>query len=68
MNYPYPSFFLDVQLAKRRLAQILATGGGVPGNDLFPPSSIISQELSEMNVPDYLPSASELLSSESQEK
>jgi hypothetical protein len=67
MNYPYPSFFLDIQLAKRRLAQVLATGS-VPGNDLFPPSSIISQELSEMNVPDYLPRASERLSSESQEK
>ncbi|HEY1476785.1 MAG TPA: hypothetical protein VGF37_03805 [Chthoniobacterales bacterium] len=39
MNYPYPTFFLDVQLAKRRLAQVLATGRGVPGDDLFPPSN-----------------------------
>jgi hypothetical protein len=35
MNYPYPSFFLDVQLAKRRLAQALATGPGASGDDLF---------------------------------
>jgi hypothetical protein len=37
MNYPYPRFFLDVELAKRRLAQILTTGPGVPGDDLSPP-------------------------------
>ena len=36
MNYPYPTFFLDVQLAKKRLAQVLATGRGAPGDDLFP--------------------------------
>jgi hypothetical protein len=40
MNYPYPTFFLDVQLAKRRLAQVLATGRGLPGDDLFPPNNI----------------------------
>jgi hypothetical protein len=39
MNYPYPTFFLDVQLAKRRLAEVLATGRGVPGHDLFSPSN-----------------------------
>jgi hypothetical protein len=39
MNYPYPTFFLDVQLAKRRLAQVLATGRAVPGDDLLPPSN-----------------------------
>jgi hypothetical protein len=40
MNYPYPSFFLDVQLAKKRLAKALATGPGVPGDDLFPGSDL----------------------------
>ncbi|HEV3065617.1 MAG TPA: hypothetical protein VNY04_06840 [Chthoniobacterales bacterium] len=38
MNYPYPRFFLDVELAKRRLAQVLATGRGVPDDDLSLPS------------------------------
>jgi hypothetical protein len=38
MNYPYSTFFLDVQVAKRRLARVLETGRGVPGDDLFSPS------------------------------
>ena len=41
MNYPYPTFLLDLQLAKRRLEQILATGPGMPGDDdLSPPRSV----------------------------
>jgi hypothetical protein len=39
MNYPYSTFFLDIQLAKRRLEQILATGPDVD-DDLSPPSSV----------------------------
>ena len=36
MNYPYSSFFVDIQLAKRRSEQILMEGPGVPG-DFLPP-------------------------------
>jgi hypothetical protein len=31
---------LDVQLTKRQLAEALATGPGVPGDDLFPGSNL----------------------------
>jgi hypothetical protein len=39
MNYPYPRFFLDVELAKRGLVQVLATRPGIPGDELAPPSN-----------------------------
>jgi hypothetical protein len=49
MNYPYPSFFLDVQLAEKRLANALATGSGVSGDDLFAGSNLaeINEQRSE---------------------
>ncbi len=37
MNYPYPTCFLDLQLAKKRLAQVFETGRDVPGGSLSPP-------------------------------
>ena len=37
MNYPYPRFFLDVQLAKRRLAQVLAPEQEVPRDSIASP-------------------------------
>ena len=37
MNYPYQSFFLDIQLAKRRLEKALRPACGVAGGTLDGP-------------------------------
>jgi hypothetical protein len=36
MNYPYSSFFFDIELAKRRLAQVLAEGPRAAGGNTSP--------------------------------
>jgi hypothetical protein len=36
MNYPYSSFFLDIELAKRQLAQVLAEGPSAASGDTSP--------------------------------
>jgi hypothetical protein len=36
MNYPYSSFFLYIELAKRQLAQVLAEGPGAGRGDTSP--------------------------------
>jgi hypothetical protein len=50
MNYPYPIFYLDVQLAKKRLAQVFEPERDVPADNLSAPSTRSRPTVNDQNT------------------